>query len=386
MSRRACGRFLVLVAFVGAVFFSPAGVVRFVLPALSPFLFVSALLATRNVGWAVICAVPMLAIMFWRRRAVCHHVCPMGYLLDVCGQVRHTGLHTYSRVWAFGYWAALFTVGGAFASVPVFLFLDPMGILAGAVGGVRFPFCASRLPYVAGLAILAAMSVVFPSLWCRRLCPLGGLQDAAADLVRVVTRSFRETPVASGAVPLARRMFLGMGAGVTCAALGLPVHRHGNISLRPPGAAVESTLKTLCLRCGHCVQVCPTGVIHPSMSFGDPAGVLTPVLRFDAGCCLETCNRCGQGCPTGAIAALSIGEKNEAVIGVAEIDQAACHLSTGRECVACITVCTRHAIVEDFSPKTYGVVMRVAGLSCNGCGACVSVCPAHAIAVRVAAK
>lgn len=385
--RRNLGRLLVLAALAGIVAFLPARALSLAIPALSPFVAVSTLLATRRIGWFTLCALPVLILAYRRRRAFCLHLCPMGLVLDTCGRLRRRKVGAaYARVPAFGYWAALFTIGGALVACPLLLALDPIGILAGALGGAQPPLSPGRLDYAGGFAALVALSMAFPALWCRRLCPLGGAQDVLADVRASLSRRPERKCAPLERRGVARRVFLGLGIGATASGLGVsvPAGDVGGMPLRPPGAIDAPFLKALCLRCGHCVNTCPTGIIRPSASLSDPAGLLTPILDFSQGHCLDSCNRCGLGCPSGAITGLSLERKNAAVIGLAAIDQNACLLREGKECVACITTCERQAVEEVFSQESYELRVTMNESRCNGCGACVRACPGHAITVKAA--
>jgi formate hydrogenlyase subunit 6/NADH:ubiquinone oxidoreductase subunit I len=378
---RDCFRLLVLVALAFAIFFLPGRALTFVIVALSPLVFMSTLWTAGAFLYSLVCAAPVLFLVLWRRRAFCHYGCPMGFLLERCAGIRPGPPPSYARVFPFGYWAALLTLGGALVACPLFLFLDPIAILSSGIGGIRPPFSAPQIIYLAGLILLIGLNLVFPALWCRRLCPLGGLQEALSDLVLSVKKPAGRSASPRSPVRVARRVFLGMGFGAALAAWGrnTPGGEPGAIPFRPPGAAEEPLLKTLCIRCNSCVRTCPSKMIYPDTSFNDPAGWLTPVLRFDTGFCLDNCNRCGQHCPTGAIAPLSLEEKNNAPIALASVDQGACLLAMETECVACIAMCKRLALDGLFSEESYSMAIRVDAAKCNGCGACLNVCPAEAI-------
>lgn len=375
------GRLLVLTALAGILVFLPAAL-RFIVPALSPFMFLSTLLATRVIGWSSLCAIPVLALVIWRRRGFCRFCCPVGWVLDACAKARPSATCSYARVPRIGQWAALLTLGGALASCPLFLFLDPLGLFVGAAGAVQPPFVASRLAYAGGFVALIALSFIFPSLWCRRLCPLGGTQDWIADAARAVTKRIGHVPSVGSSGQVARRTFVGISAGAAVSVLTFRLPRPGTAPLRPPGAVDENVLKTLCLRCGNCVRSCPAGILQPDLRPGEVTGFLAPIVRFDAGHCRDDCNQCGAHCPSGAIAALPLDEKNECKIGLARIERTACLLTVEKECGACKLICKRQAIVETFSEETYSVTVHVDEERCNGCGACVAVCPPRAIAIR----
>jgi len=376
---RSSGRLVLLVGLPLAVVLLPPAVVRVGLSALSPFLGLSSALAGRAAGITLVCSLPMTALVLWRRRFFCRFLCPMGWIVETCGKVRPGARYAYARIPRLGQWAVLLTLGGAIATCPLFLFLDPLALLAGAAGA------GTHWAYAVAFAGIVAVSTILPGLWCARLCPLGGLQDLAVDLRGVLAR--RRIEPADGAnpegTPVARRAFIGLcgGAATGVLATRLPANT-GTIPLRPPGAPDEATMTTLCVRCGSCVRVCPSGIIRPDLAPPDFTRLLLPTLSFAEGHCLDDCSRCGEACPTGAIAHLPVAAKNERPIGLARIDQKACLLSHEVECGVCVTMCKRNAIVEEFSKETYSVAVRVLEDQCNGCGACVAVCPPRAIHVE----
>lgn len=389
-------RLLMLVALPAAALLLPGLVTALALPALSPFLGVSSALATRS-AMALLYTVPMLALILWRRRFFCRHMCPMGLLVETCAKARPRTRRDYPRVPRIGQWLALITFGGAVVGMPLFLLLDPLTMFTGAAN-----VGAGHVAYALLFGFVIALSLVYPMLWCHRLCPLGGLQEFIADskdashglargtgTIWAVWRRFlgKTPPPKSLSVPvprsLSRRALLGLTGG---AAVGFAATRvslsDANARLRPPGAVDEHTLRALCIRCGSCVRACPAGIILPDLAPAGVTALLVPMLRFDNGYCHEDCTACGDACPTGAIARLPLAEKNERRIGLARIDADACLLSRERECSVCVPACPRAAIAEEFSRETYTAMVGVIDDACNGCGACVVACPVDAIAVE----
>ncbi len=377
-------RLAMLVFLATGALFLPPVVLRYVLPGLSPFLFVCTVVATRNIGLSALLSLPMLAFVVWRRRGFCHHICPVGWLVELCAKARTTANCDYGRVPLIGQWAALLTMGGAVATLPLFLLLDPLALFTGAVGGAHVPLWVLRLACAGGLAVLLVLSVAFPLLWCKRLCPLGAMQDLLAELNGLFARRLSESPCESGEgdLGLARRAFLGLGGGMAVSALAVRAPGAAAATcLRPPGAIDDARFATLCVRCGNCVRSCPSEIIRPDVQPPGLAGLLAPTLSFEANYCLETCNACGQNCPTGAIAGLTLAAKNACRIGLARIAETGCLLAVEKECSACAAICPRGAIIEEFSAETYTAMVRVDAETCNGCGACVAVCPPRVISV-----
>ncbi len=382
LPKRSGSRLAVLVVLFVAALLLPPVVLRHALPTLSPFLWLCTLLATQTFGIAFFLGLPMVVFVILRRRGFCHHFCPMGWTVELCAKARPHAQNTYTRVPQLGQWGALLSIGGALASVPLFLFLDPTAIVGGAAGAAQ-----TRLVYATLFGLVTALSMAFPLLWCRKLCPLGATQDliAAAKMAFLRRMSSNERGKATSNVKLARRAFFGVGGGMALSNLVVRSRRKPAESHpRPPGSVPDTKLSALCVRCGNCVRACPTGIIQPDVAPATVTSLLVPTLQFDTDSCLQTCNECGQNCPTGAIEALPLAEKNERVIGLARIETAECLLAVERECNACSLVCTREAIVEEFSAETYTATVHVDTARCNGCGACVAVCPPRVITVEVA--
>jgi ferredoxin len=212
--------------------------------------------------------------------------------------------------------------------------------------------------------------------------------------------------------PSRRQMLIGLGAGAMLGGVSIVTRnarQPGEFQLRPPGV-VESDLMSRCIRCGACVRICPTSALQPAILQAGWDGFATPILVPRTGACDYGCNACGQACPVEAIPPFMLEQKQLAVIGKAEIDQARClPWSKGIPCSVCEEMCPlpRKAIrfVETgeggghgkgsggggesgAETTTPGVQLpRVQKGLCIGCGSCEFKCPLEgeaAIRVRLA--
>jgi MauM/NapG family ferredoxin protein len=322
------------------------------------------------------------------------------------------------------------------------------GFLRDTILPLEQPFYLPGLVALAVLAGVLALNAVRPRFWCRYLCPLGGLlglisrislvrhavDNDACTACRRCARScspgairssdtfvadpaectlcldcleacptgaisFRTgsttTDAAPGGVPrrtaLASMAAVGLGVGLLRLA---PVIADSEPpSLRPPGTS-ESDLRDKCIRCGQCINVCPTGALQAGVLGAGYDGLWTPVMIPRHGYCDFGCRRCGEVCPTGAIPLLSLEEKRQAVIGKAEIDKHRCiPWADGQNCIVCQEMCpltskaielTEVTAANSEGYETALLLPEVIRGRCTGCGICEHQCPVRGeAAIRV---
>ncbi len=121
--------------------------------------------------------------------------------------------------------------------------------------------------------------------------------------------------------------------------------------IRPPGALDEKAFLRRCIKCGQCLRICPTNVIHPDVFKSGLEGLWTPVLDFRIGTsgCQVNCIACGNICPTAAIRPISIDERRGIKqfldrgpirIGTAFVDRGRClPWAMDKPCIVCQENC-----------------------------------------------
>jgi polyferredoxin/ferredoxin len=170
---------------------------------------------------------------------------------------------------------------------------------------------------------------------------------------------YHTAPSAGGEIlspDLSRREFLTAAAS---GAAAIPLLRIGgnpgpnwNARLvRPPGSLPEQQFLSRCIKCGQCMRICPTNVIHPAGLTAGLEGLWTPVLNFRIGTsgCQHNCIACGNLCPTAAIRPISLEERQgigrydeqgPIKIGTAFIDRGRClPWAMDRPCIVCQENC-----------------------------------------------
>ncbi len=207
---------------------------------------------------------------------------------------------------------------------------------------------------------------------CKTVCP----EDAITFETGKADQRFEFNPARRGVI------FSGIGGILTgfAAASAVTTQTVPDKRLRPPGALVENDFMDTCLRCSECMKVCPTHGLQPAMLQAGFEGLFTPVLTPRIGGCEEQCNLCGQVCPTGAVRALSLVEKQYAVIGNAIIDRNRCIAwEQGKLCLICDEVCPYDAIEFLMVTDEKATLQRpyVIEDKCVGCGQCEHGCPVN---------
>lgn len=171
--------------------------------------------------------------------------------------------------------------------------------------------------------------------------------------------TYRPMPSESGEIfspDLSRRhVMLSFFSGM----VAVPVMRLGNVVgenwsphvVRPPGALSEKDFLNRCVKCGQCMRICPTNIIHPAGFQAGLEGLWTPVLNFRIGTsgCQYNCIACGQFCPTAAIRPLTLEEKHGTEdfaaagpirLGTAFVDRGRClPWAMDKPCIVCEENC-----------------------------------------------
>jgi polyferredoxin/ferredoxin len=263
--------------------------------------------------------------------------------------------------------------------------------------------------FLIGAVFLTALllNVAVPRFYCRFICPLGALFGVLSSfsLWRIGTREstgecsgchlcdldcegacqpaekirisecvlcmnclyscphnlmgYRTTTSEAGEIALPDLSRRGFVASFLSGALAIPVVRLGGLAgpnwqpsvIRPPGSLRESDFLSRCLKCGQCMRVCPTNIIHPAGLESGLEGLWSPILNFRIGTsgCQLNCIACSHVCPTAAIKPISLDEKQgkgeythvgPIRLGTAFVDRGRClPWAMDRPCIVCQENC-----------------------------------------------
>jgi ferredoxin len=349
----------------------------------SPFVTICTILAGGTIGIGAGLGLCIAVISLFKKRFFCRYACPVGLLLDTV-----SGVKLPFRLWWKGFppvgkYIAILTASGAILGYPLLLWLDPLGIFNNAFTVYKATGAVSAAISLSGIVILILLALTSGSIWCTCLCPLGATQELL-ESAGSFCRNFRK-PVKkdswnvapkSFSLPATRRTFIALAGGIGLSLFSKRVGqaRSKDAPLRPPGAIKEEEFTGLCMRCGNCTRVCPSGIIHPDTGKAGILGFLAPIIRYEKEYCSEKCNACTMACPSGALQGANLEQKNRYVIGKAKVDTSLC-LWGYSDCNTCIRACPYKAIAVQWNEEAYESFPGVDPVKCNGCGACEVVCP-----------
>ena len=346
-------------------------------PGLSPFIALASMLAVRSFHMTALLGLVIAVIVLVHLRWFCRWLCPLGLCAEGASRLGRRCGRKARKAIPLGQWILWLTLGGALSGWPLLFWLDPLSIFSGL-------FALKTVGSISGVWLLALpavvvllLSVVWPYIWCGRLCPLGALQDI---LARPGRRWHKRTAWTSDSgLALGRRAVLGAAVGVASASALRAAGASSPRPLRPPGALDEPKFLGACVRCGNCIRVCPTQIIQPDLGAHGLVSLLTPTLSFESGYCHDDCALCSRVCPSGALTRFMWkGSKRHAPyirMGFAQVDMDVCLLGADRECAECRRWCPYGAIRYVFSETEYCLVPQIDATKCNGCGACEKACP-----------
>lgn len=361
-------------------------------------------------------------------RFFCGWICPMGTLLDVfyffTKKLPRATFEKSKSLSLLKYILLAVILIAAIFGQSWMGYLNPFSIL---FHGATAFFPSTRLSYVfAGiLFFIFAFEFFERRFWCRYLCPNGALMGWLARfawLKKIPPRSCAhcnmcarqcrmdafdergdfqsencalcmecvqhcpqnlirfswQKPTSIAFEPSRRTFFISLISGLAIPTLAHALSKKITPPLRPPGALPEKDFLQRCVRCGACIQVCPTKCLQPTLLESGIDGAFSPQFTPRIAACRHDCNACTQVCPTKALKPLSLEEKQKFVIGQARVDIEHCLTYQNISCLDCVKACPVGAI------EFHAGHPRVVPSKCIGCGACENICPAQgAVAIEL---
>ncbi|NMC39266.1 MAG: 4Fe-4S dicluster domain-containing protein [Bacteroidales bacterium] len=350
---------------------------------LSPFIMLNSAITLRSFAFMNTAALLILILITIHKRWFCANLCPAGWLLDNSAGKNKSTKFTYKRIPEIGKWIAVISLSAAIAGIPLFIFLDPVTVLNGFITVFAIKFKVLAIITLSGFLLLFVINLFLPGLWCRKICPLGGLQMVVHEiksLFKKYTSGIKETDIAYN--PGRRYTLMSLSGLLAGVLIRKSYNTVINDIILPPASVGRNLFSSLCCRCGSCIKACPTSIIGFNTGPSDLLSFMTPEVKFGPGYCLEECNLCSRVCPTGAIALFDPDAKGQLFMGSAVITLPDCRLLNNSECNKCLESCKYGAIMFYHGSGYLNMFPVVDEKKCVGCGACMVVCPESCIIIR----
>jgi ferredoxin len=340
---------------------------------ISPYMLLISLFTLKSLVLFNLFGFLALILMFFRKRWICRYVCPLGVVCDWSSKVQKNK-DVIKLDW--NKYLAITSIFLAILMAPVLVILDPFNIFHMSFEGIRTGFHIPAYLKMIPLGVIIVLNILLPNIWCRSLCPLGGMQLLAFDIGKTIRKSL----IIKKASFASRRTFI---AGLTGILAGISLPSFSIFSpgkcIRPPGALQNPDMNLVCARCGNCSGACPTQIIRPSNDTQMIGSLLTPVIDFSESYCLPECTLCGDVCPSGAITKFSKESKKDLFMASVQIELDRCWLQDQRDCDLCRFHCAYHAIEIKRTEESIIALPVLDDSKCVGCAACKIVCPPQAI-------
>ena len=342
---------------------------------ISPYMLLISLFTLKSLVLFNLLGFLALILMFFRKRWICRYVCPLGVVCDWSYKVQKNN-DVIKLDW--NKYLAITSIFLAILMAPVLVILDPFNIFHMSFEGIRTGFHIPAYLKMIPLGVIIVLNILLPNIWCRSLCPLGGMQLLAFDIGKTIRKSL----IIKKASFASRRTFI---AGLTGILAGISLPSFSIFSpgkcIRPPGALQNPDMNLVCARCGNCSGACPTQIIRPSNDTQMIGSLLTPVIDFSESYCLPECTLCGDVCPSGAITKFSKESKKDLFMASVQIELDRCWLQDQRDCDLCRFHCAYHAIEIKRTDESIIALPVLDKSKCVGCAACKIVCPPQAIII-----
>lgn len=151
--------------------------------------------------------------------------------------------------------------------------------------------------------------------------------------------------------------------------------------LRPPGAGTQGEFLAACIRCGQCIEACPTQILRPAAAHCHVAAGTPYLIAREKPC--DLCQghpemQCIATCPTPALRPVT--RRRDVRMGVAQLDRKTCLAWNSVVCKACWHACPFPNEAIRFDQRGRPVVQPEA---CVGCGLCEHVCLTEIPAIAI---